>query len=305
MVNPDYNLISPVKNEEENINDLAKCVIDQSQKPQAWVIIDDGSTDSTPELLKKLCVEYGWIHSFRMSEKSERTFGKHFAKVLSTGFDKSLKISNRVKYLAKADADARFHDETFERIINEMEKRPDLAIASPNLMTLKKSIDVSALKQPQRILNDKNLVIYSSENRVDEPFDEIRIYRKSFLNEIGGFPITDASSDIIHAKAIMNGYEVAHIEDVWGCLVRETNTTLENMYEMGKFHGYRAYIQYYHPLMLLARIFFCMFSKPVYGIGHISGYLQAFINQEERINDPDVIEYYRKERFKKLFDFIR
>jgi len=304
MKTSSYNLITPMKNEEDNLIELAQCVIDQKLLPNAWVIIDDGSTDRTPEILKNLTTKYDWIHSVRLDDHKERTFGKHFSRVLRRGFEETLKLSKSVKYLAKIDADARFHDESFEKMIRYMDKHPNLAIASPKLMTLKKKVDVSLLKNPKQLLKDENLVIYSSENRVNEPFDEIRVYRKTFLDNIGGFPVTDASSDVIHAKAIMRGYEVDHIDEVWGYLVRETNTTLENMYEMGKFHGYRSYIQHYHPVMLMAKILFYISSKPMYGIGHIPGYFQAFINQEERINDPEIIEYFKRERFKKVFEFV-
>lgn len=303
MKAPAYNLITPLKNEEENIKELTKCVLNQSHKPKIWMIIDDGSTDNTSDILKKLCAEYNWIHSYKMEEDAERTFGKHFAKVVRTGFEESLKYYSNVKYLAKVDADARFHPNMFKTLINKMEEREEFGIASPRLITLKNKIDIGNLKKPEKIVNDKSLVLKSDKNRFDEPTDVVRIYRKKFLDEINGFPITDASSEIINAKAVMNGYSVGFIDE-WGYINREIGTTLESMYTRGKLHGYRFYIEHYHPVLLLARFMWSLFDHPTRFIGELVGYFESFINKKEKMKDPDIIKYYSKERLKKLFKFI-
>lgn len=300
-----YNLIAPVKNEEEHLAELARCVINQSLLPRVWVIIDDGSTDRTPEIIKELTTRHTWIHSIRIEEDNKRTFGKHFANLIRIGFDKSLELVDGVKYLAKVDADARFHNETFAQLTEAMGKKTDLAVASPRMITLRDKIDLSLLKEPESILTNHKLVIRADRKRVNEPIDGIRIYRKEFLEEIGGYPITDASDDIILAKAVMKGYTVGFIDELWGCLMRATDTSMDNMYERGKFLGYRFYIEHYHPMMVLARLISDVFFYPSRLAGEFVGYFESLINRKERIDDPDVIRYYRKERFKKILEYLK
>jgi len=304
MKNSSYNLITPVKNEENYLPNLVQNVINQTHLPKVWVIIDDGSNDKTPEILNKLTRRYDWIHSYRFREKNKRNFRKHFAKVIRNGFEKSLKLCDDVKYLAKVDADARFHDDTFRKLIKKMDGNKKLAIASPRFMTLKKSVNVECLKNPKIILNNKNILIKSDKKRESEPTDVLRIYRKEFLEEINGFPITDASSEIVNAKAVMGGYDVSFIDDVWCYLTREIGTTLDSDYKRGKLHGYRFYIKHYHPLMLSARLVWSLYENPFRFMGEVVGYLESFINQKERFADSDIIEYYKKERFDKIFKGI-
>ena len=146
MKTSSYNLITPVKNEEEHLPKLAHCVINQSHLPEAWVIVDDGSTDRTPEMIKELTTKHTWIHTMRIEEHRERTFGAHLFEVFRMGVERSVELSGDVEYLINLDADVRFHDNTFEILCETMDKEDNLAIASPRLMTLREEIDVAELK---------------------------------------------------------------------------------------------------------------------------------------------------------------
>lgn len=300
-----YSVITPVKNEEEHLPRLAHCVINQSRLPQAWVIVDDGSTDRTPDIIKELTTEHTWIHSIRIEEDKERSFGAHLFEVFRMGLEKSIELSAHVEYLINLDADVRFHDNTFEILCEKMDKEDNLAIASPRLMTLREEIDVAELKRPEAVLENKKLIISTDRYRVDEPTNGIRIYRKKFLDEIGGFPVNDASENMILGKAVMKGYDIGFVDGLWGYLTRETGTTLENKYVRGKDRGHRLYIMHYHPLLVAAAFVWDAFSKPAWALGVFAGYFESLVKRKKRIDDPDVKRYYRRERFKKVFAFMK
>jgi len=284
---------------------LAHCVINQSHLPEVWVIVDDGSTDRTPEIIKELATEHAWIHTIRIEEGKERTFGAHLFEVFRMGLDKSTELAGDVEYLINLDADVRFHDNTFEILCGTMDKADNLAIASPRLMTLREEIDVAELKRPEAVLDNKKLIISTDRNRVDEPTNGIRIYRRKFLDEIRGFPVNDASDDMILGKAVMKGYSIGFIDGLWGYLTRETGTTLKSGYERGKVRGHRLYITHYHPLLVAAAFAWDAFSKPAWALGVFTGYFESLVKREKRIDDPDVKRYYGRERFKKVLSFIK
>ena len=48
-----YCLISPCRDEEDYMRRTLESVINQSRKPDLWVIVDDGSSDSTPQILEE------------------------------------------------------------------------------------------------------------------------------------------------------------------------------------------------------------------------------------------------------------
>jgi hypothetical protein len=139
---------------------------------------------------------------------------------------------------------------------------------------------------------------------VNEPTDGIRIYRKKFLEEIGGYPITDASDDIILAKAKMKNYIAILLNDLWGYLIRPSGSTLGGKYNRGKFDGYRLYIEHYNILMLLFRLCWDFFDSPIHSIGEMVGYMVSIINKKCRIKDEEVIEYYQKIRFSSVIKSI-
>ena len=298
-------MITPVKNEEENLPKLAHCVINQSHLPEVWVIIEDSSTDRTPDIIKELTTEHTWVHTIRIEEDKERTFGSHFAEVVRVGLEKSVELSADVEYLIKVDADVRFHDDTFNMLVETMDNDDNLAIASPRLMTLRQQIDVAELKQPEAVLQNKKLIIRTDRSRINEPTDGIRIYRKKFLDEIGGFPLTDASDDIVLGKAVMKGYGISFVDGLWGYLTRDTGTTLKSDYMRGKFKGHRLYVTHYHPLLVIAVFVWDAFFNRTWVAGEFVGYFESLVKRKKRIDDPDVKRYYRRERFKKVLAFMK
>ena len=42
-----YAAVTPVRDEEDNLRRLAESMLDQTYKPVAWIVVDNGSTDGT------------------------------------------------------------------------------------------------------------------------------------------------------------------------------------------------------------------------------------------------------------------
>jgi glycosyltransferase involved in cell wall biosynthesis len=49
-------------------------VVKQTVRPLKWVIVSDGSTDGTDDIVKRYVVERSWIELVRMPERRERDF---------------------------------------------------------------------------------------------------------------------------------------------------------------------------------------------------------------------------------------
>ena len=49
-----YLLISPCRNEADFMVNTLESVVNQSVPPAKWIIVDDGSTDATPEILQRI-----------------------------------------------------------------------------------------------------------------------------------------------------------------------------------------------------------------------------------------------------------
>ena len=54
-------IITPVKNESQFISTTIRSVIKQSVLPNKWIIVDDGSTDNTVDVINELISNHVWI----------------------------------------------------------------------------------------------------------------------------------------------------------------------------------------------------------------------------------------------------
>src|SRR5271156_1424691 len=81
-----YVLITPARDEARFIEETIKSVVAQTVLPLKWVIVSDGSTDGTDDIVKRYIPEYPWIELLRMPERQERNFaGKVLA--FNAGYD--------------------------------------------------------------------------------------------------------------------------------------------------------------------------------------------------------------------------
>src|SRR5271169_2007500 len=69
-----YVVITPARNEAQFIELTLKSVTNQTALPRKWVIVSDGSTDGTDDIVKKYVARYPWIELVRMPERTERHF---------------------------------------------------------------------------------------------------------------------------------------------------------------------------------------------------------------------------------------
>ena len=78
----DYVLITPAHNEEKNIERTIKSVVNQTIIPNKWIIVDDGSTDKTNEIIKRYESEHDFITSLRTEHTNTETYYGHITRVV-------------------------------------------------------------------------------------------------------------------------------------------------------------------------------------------------------------------------------
>ena len=82
-----YAIVTPARNEAEYIELTIRSMIAQVHPPLRWIIVSDGSTDATDEIVGRYLDDYPWIELLRMPERKERHFaGKVHA--FRAGYDR-------------------------------------------------------------------------------------------------------------------------------------------------------------------------------------------------------------------------
>jgi biofilm PGA synthesis N-glycosyltransferase PgaC len=57
-----YAVISPVRNEAQFIGQTIQAMINQTIKPSEWIIVNDGSTDETAEIVSRYAELHPWLN---------------------------------------------------------------------------------------------------------------------------------------------------------------------------------------------------------------------------------------------------
>ena len=70
-----YVLISPCRNEADYMRRTLDSVVAQSLQPTLWVIVDDGSTDETPQILADYAAKHDWIRIVQKPDRGHRAVG--------------------------------------------------------------------------------------------------------------------------------------------------------------------------------------------------------------------------------------
>src|SRR5271166_3186160 len=114
---PTYVLITAARNEAEFIELTIKSVVSQTARPLKWVIVSDGSTDGTDDIVSKYAAEYPWIELVRMRERRERHFaGKVHA--FNAGYARVRDLEYEA--IGNLDGDISFDEDYFSLLLGKL-----------------------------------------------------------------------------------------------------------------------------------------------------------------------------------------
>ncbi|SFM56807.1 glycosyltransferase [Methanolobus profundi] len=284
-----YILVTPCKDEEVSLPKLAESVINQEITPVLWIIVDDGSTDNTPDILDELCSNHSWIRSVRLNEKP-RDLGVHVSHVYRTGFNTAIEYckKNDIKYnyIASVDADIILDEDYYSTLMAEFESDSKLGICSGHV---------------GNIINGS---IVWSNFRDDLPSGGARLWNIQCFNDTGGFLLTCSPDSVSNVKAKLKGWKTRQFIKTKALSTRPYSSA------QGQWKGYKRlgsnnYFIGYSPIHVLLKGTKMLYSKKGYhkpgiGIAYIMGYFTDFILLKPQIEDEDILNYYRDKRLKEI-----
>jgi glycosyltransferase involved in cell wall biosynthesis len=121
-----YALITPARDEAENLLRLGGCLAQQTVQPTAWIIVDNGSTDDTVEVVHSLAEAHDWIRILFSPPGRVAQPGQPIVRAFHTG----LAAVEPVDVVVKLDADVSLEPDHFERLLAAFAADPALGIAS-------------------------------------------------------------------------------------------------------------------------------------------------------------------------------
>jgi biofilm PGA synthesis N-glycosyltransferase PgaC len=124
---PSYTLITPARDESRNLRRLARCLARQTLRPEQWVIVDNGSKDTTRRVVDELSRDHGWICLVSVPAAPGGARGGPIVRAFTAGLAELDRVPDVV---VKLDADTSMPSWYFERLLSAFAADPSLGIAS-------------------------------------------------------------------------------------------------------------------------------------------------------------------------------
>ena len=277
-----YVLITPARNEEAYIEKTLQSVISQTVLPRKWVIVSDGSTDSTDDIVKKYMAGNTWIELIRMPEHGDRQFA---AKVyaFNAGYEKIKDTSYNI--IGNLDADISFPKDYFEFLLRKFAENSQLGVAGTPFVE-------GASHYDYRFTN------------IEHVSGACQLFRRECFEEIGGYvPIKGGGIDwTAVTTARMKGWKTRTFTEKV-CFHNKKMGTGNSSALMSWFrHGRKDYFLGGHPLWQLFRTIYQMSKKPYFigGLLLFFGYNWAYISRVERPISKKLMKFIRREQMQRL-----
>lgn len=125
----DYLIISPARDEAAHAHRTLDSVTRQTIPPALWVIVDDGSTDGTADIIAEYAARFPYIEVIRRKDRGKRRVGPGVIEAFQEGLASAAPIE-QYPYLCKLDLDLDLPERYFETLIERMEANPRLGTCS-------------------------------------------------------------------------------------------------------------------------------------------------------------------------------
>ena len=280
---PTYVLISPARNEARFIALTIKSVVSQTVRPLKWVIVSDGSTDGTDDIVSKYAAEYPWIELVRMPERRDRHFaGKVHAFNAGYGRVRHLKYD----VIGSLDADVSFDKDYFSFLLRKLAEDRDLGLVGTQFK------ENSSHIYNYRIVGTEHVS------------GACQLFRRECFEDIGGYvPVKDGGVDQIAViSARMKGWKTrVFTEKV--CVHHRAMGTAERGVLMARYRsGVKDYTFGGHPLWELFRAVYQMSNRP-YIFGGLflgAGYIWSMVRRAERPISRGMVAFRRRDQMGRL-----
>jgi len=278
-----YILITPARNEESFIRLTLDSVAQQTVKPVKWVIVSDGSTDRTDEIVKEYASCYEWIELVRMPERTERHFAGKVG-CFNAGYERAKHLDHDI--VGSLDADISFETGYFEFLLTKFAEDPSLGVGGTPFLEDGQTYDYR----------------YSS---IEHVSGACQLFRRACFEEIGGYvPLKGGGIDVVAVlTARLKGWHTRTFTEMTSRHNRPMGLGNSKSKAAADFKlGQRAYRMGWDPVWQIFRSVYQMTRKPyVMGGGALLlGYVWAMIRHEERPVSKELIAFQRKDQMKRL-----
>jgi biofilm PGA synthesis N-glycosyltransferase PgaC len=271
-----YIIVTPVKDEELYVAHTLQSVADQTVRPLCWVLVDDGSTDRTPDIIQAYANKFEWISYIRVERTNERLLGSAEIRAFSIGYESIGHLEH--DYVVKLDADLALPSDYFEQMLCQFRENSSLGIASGLYLEEKKGS-----------WNPAHLPRYHAAGAA-------KMARVACLHAIGGFPLLPGWDTVDEIKAWARGWETRHFPEIQFYHLKPEGSALGGL-RTSFYHGEIYYVSGGSVLFFAGKLLHRLVTgKPLLLAGGmlLCGYLHAVLTRRHKLVSLHEATYYKR-----------
>jgi poly-beta-1,6-N-acetyl-D-glucosamine synthase len=285
--NLQYLLITPAQNEEAFLEFTILSVAKQTVRPVRWLIVSDGSTDRTDEIVTRYAAKHDWIELYRMPERKTRDFGGK-ARCFNTAYARAKHLA--FDLVGNLDADLTFAEDYYAFLVRKFAEDPNLGVGGTPFSEDGQTYDYR----------------FSSRDHVS---GAAQMFRRECFEAIGGY--VESRGGGIDAIAVLT----ARMKGWRTCTF--TEKTCEHHRPMGSANnrhrmkanfklGQTGYRLGFHPVWQVFRSAYQMTRKPYVtaGVALGAGYFWAMLLRIPRPISPELVAFQRRDQMRRLRKFL-
>lgn len=271
-----YLVVSPVKDEARHVERTLRSMIEQTLRPVLWVIVDDGSTDGTAEILRRHAQAHDWIRIVTREPGRARLPGSAVMHAFYHGLERAGDVDH--DFVVKLDCDLELPRDYFENVLRRFELDPRLGIASGVY-----------LEEGPAGWTPVPMPAYHAAGAS-------KVMRRRCFADIGGFVRERGWDTVDEVRAQVKGWSTTHFADIRFQHLKPEGSGIGSM-RTHVMHGDVYYLTGGGPLFLLLKAAHRMVTgtpKVVGGLAMLYGYLRCLVGGRERLVDAAEARHYRR-----------
>ena len=250
---------------------VAASIAAQTRAPDLWVVVDDGSTDGTPELLRRLKAELAFLRviSLPRDDGRGRDGLAQAREIRAFNIGWSSAAEDHWDLIAKVDGDMQLPDRYFEQLIERFGEHPQLGMAGGRYIEQRPNGSWRRMRLPDHCVPGA-----------------LKVYSADCLASIGGVPEVLGWDTIDEVYARLHGFETRSYPDLLAQHHRPTGAAGGTLRGQAR-HGACAWITHYPAYFVLLRALKQAVRSPrgLSGAAFLWGYGVAALRRTPQVPD--------------------
>jgi biofilm PGA synthesis N-glycosyltransferase PgaC len=276
-------MVTPVREDAGQLDDLAATVRAQERRPALWVIVDDGSSDDTAARLRRLRARDPWIHAMTLP-RTPQGEPRRRDLVVTMGFRRASELAEAEgidhRYVVNLDPDLRCPPQLVAELVERSERDRSVGIAS---CTIQEVADDGRAERRRDVIDGL-------------PRADLRVWRRACVEEVGMQP-APRWAETTGIRARNRGWLTPVFEDLVVEAARPG--VLRHAWQGFRSEGAESWEVGLHPLVLAHQAMAASVQdRDLRGVAILAGYVEAAISGQRRSRDPEVREYFGEDLLK-------